>query len=140
MELFFDRIQDLWIGFGNTPTVNYAAKYGVQWDIWALERLCGVFGLYKGGDPSGPPITAPMNIWCGGNNNQASVHMSALITGLDYTYDMFDSNMVPSLATVDLTFVQILNPNANITNTGKPITVTNITPSTSYTAGMPSGY
>jgi hypothetical protein len=133
IELFFDRIQDLWIGFGNTAVQNYAAKYGVLWDIWAVERLCGVYGQSRGGDPTSPPVTCPMALWMGGVNNTAAFNMTGLISGLDVSVTMFDRNMVPSMATVDLQFVRILNPNANITNAIKPLKVTS---NYSYSGGL----
>jgi hypothetical protein len=118
IELFFDRIQDLWIGQNDK-----GGKYGVLWDIWAVERLCGVYGQSHGGDPNSPPITVPMTLWMGGKNNTAAFNMTGLISGLSVNVTQFDSNMVPSMATVDLQFVRILNPNANISNAGKPLQI-----------------
>ncbi len=132
IELFFERIQDLWIGYGNTAVPNLAAKFGVLWDIWAVERLCGVYGQSTGQDPSGPPVTQPMTLWMGGVGNSRAFNMSGLITGLDVNVTQFDSNMVPAMATVSLNIVRVLNPNANITNgspVGKPIAVTSNAPS-----------
>lgn len=125
LTLFFARIEELWIGTHSsvtkaggitTGTNRGPYVYGTKWDTWALERLAGVYGQSRGGDPNSPPITLPMSVYLGGVKNTGAFSMTAYMTGLDVNPQQFDKNMVESITTVDITFVRILSSLANVTN------------------------
>jgi hypothetical protein len=126
-SLLFDRTYELWCG-SNSPYYGAMGKwgggpfkYGVQWDVWACERLLGVYGQWTGQGPSGPPAASPVQVaFSGGvdigqgiysnvDPSYAVVGAQAFAfqgwcTGLSVAYTRFDINMMPTRCAVSLTF------------------------------------
>lgn len=129
--LLFDRTYDLWAGKNG---LNYANclnggpyTFGAQWDVWAIERLVGVYGQASGQGPSGPPAGSICTVQFGGAGVQNSqtgyltlgdtgastatiqpwVNFNGWMTEFQVEYTRFDSNMVPSRAAVSLSFMQV---------------------------------
>ena len=109
-DLIFNRMYEVWQG--NVPGPS---DIGVRWDIRSIERLMGMYdaqtanlpgtstagntglGNYGAGDR--PPQALQVQVIIGGAN---SIQFQGLISMMNYTYTLFDSNMVPVEATVSL--------------------------------------
>jgi hypothetical protein len=103
-------------------------KYGVQWDIWAIERLLGVFGQWNGGTPSGPPLGQIVDVLFADPANPQSnngfnfigptfntggaINITGWLQGLSVAYTRFDANMTPTRASVDIELQQVYSPGA----------------------------
>ncbi len=144
-SLLFDRTFELWAGPFQTDTRNAVPsgpgpyKYGAQWDVWAVERLVGVYGQAAGKGPSGPPVASEVDVWFADTSNPQSnevttgagsistvggaLHFQGWMTSLSAEYTRFDTNMVPSRAAVSVSFLQVYSNTAS--NTAPPATPAN---------------
>lgn len=134
--LFFDRTYELWTGANTTTPTQWGLgpyQYGVLWDIWAIERLVGIFGQSTGGPPSGPPAAAPVNVSFGGANPMGSQvplaqtnittpigyqTFTGWMTSLEVQETRFDASMRPSRCAVAVSFEQIYSLQSMSTNSG----------------------
>jgi hypothetical protein len=103
-------------------------KFGVMWDVWAIERLVGIFGQYSGAPPSGPPAAAITNVEFGVDHTGTTIGDSTLLgggyafgftgwmTAFEVQYTRFDASMVPTRCAIGLTFEQIYSLQASSTN------------------------
>jgi hypothetical protein len=140
--LMFDRTYEVWTGPAKAPNASGADgdptsgkgpyRFGVQWDVWAIERLVGIFGQWNGSPPSGPPAASLCTVQFGGKNlsnlssftnpqnpqgyNAANdvaadsgyaMAFQGWMTSLEVTYTRFDAGMVPTRAAVSVAFEQI---------------------------------
>ena len=130
-ELIFNRMYEVWQGGVGNPNPQNGGKagpsdIGVRWDIRAVERLMGIYdaqkdypgsskgkitgntglGTYGAGDR--PPMALPLQVVFGGAN---SIQFQGLIAGMSYVYTLFDTNMIPIEATVDLQVMRMYLPN-----------------------------
>jgi hypothetical protein len=108
-------------------------KFGVMWDVWAIERLAGIFGQYNGLPPSGPPAASITTVKFGPDavggtlSNTTSLGggyalgFTGWMTAMEVQYTRFDASMVPTRCAVGLTFEQIYSLQAASTN--PPLTV-----------------
>jgi hypothetical protein len=115
-SVIFNRMYEVWQG--NVPGPS---DVGCAWDIRALERLMGMYdatqvpgspyntttgtGLYGAG--GNPPVALPIQVVFGGAN---SIQFQGQLVQLDYTYTLFDSNMVPIEAEADIGVMRLYNP------------------------------
>lgn len=118
--MLFDRTFEVWTGpkgqraqsGGYTGAGPY--QFGVQWDIWAVERLLGIYGqAYGTHTPSGPPLAqiCQVDFANPGNPqnpvdsaNPGAVTFQGWIQSLDVQYTRFDINMTPTRAAVNMAF------------------------------------
>jgi len=112
--IYFNRMYEVWQGGVKGPS-----EIGCRWDIRALERLMGIFDAQAdggGGSATGvgnygaggyPPTTLPIQVVFGGAN---SYQFMGQIASLDWTYTLFDRNMVPVEAFADLSVMRIYLP------------------------------
>jgi cell wall-associated NlpC family hydrolase len=110
--VYFNRMYEVWEGGVKGPS-----DIGCRWDIRALERLVGIFDAStKGGANVGvgnygaggyPPMTYPLQVVFGGAN---SYSFQGTIASLDYTYTLFDHNMIPIEAYADISVMRIYQP------------------------------
>jgi len=80
--LMFDRTYEVWTGTNMRSTYDMGsikgpkAKtsydtsqgpyiYGAQWDVWAIERMVGIFGQASGQGPNGPPASSIIHVQFG---------------------------------------------------------------------------
>jgi hypothetical protein len=138
-NLLFDRTYEVWNGPQHLPpSANYGFgqqevtapknggpyRFGVLWDVWAFERLCGIFQQADGVAPQSPPTVQLLHVITGGVTIANSVtgtgptswtHIevtptpSALdfwgwMTSFNVQYTRFDTNMVPTRCAVSLGF------------------------------------
>lgn len=138
-NLLFDRTYEVWNGPQHLPaSANYGFgqgevvapknggpyRFGVLWDVWALERLCGIFRQADGIPPQGPPTVQLLHIITGGVNiansmigngpsswthidispTPSSVDFWGWMTSFNVQYTRFDTNMVPTRCAVSLGF------------------------------------
>lgn len=144
-NLLFDRTYEVWNGPRDLPpSASYGFaqgevtmpknggpyKYGCLWDVWALERLCGIFRQVDGVPPESPPLRTVLHVSTGGvdvanalagagvghagaanqstviqiDPSPASIDLWGWITSLNVQYTRFDSNMVPTRCAVALSF------------------------------------
>lgn len=133
--LFFDRTYELWTGANtDSPAATGLGpyQYGVLWDIWAIERLVGIFGQSTGGTPSGPPAAAPVAVSFGGANPSGSQNplaqtkltapigyqtFTGWMTSLEVQETRFDASMRPSRCAIAVSFEQIYSLQSMSTNT-----------------------
>jgi len=116
--IIFNRMYEVWQGTMKGPNGGPGpADIGVRWDVRAIERLMGMFdaqalntakgvnnvGLGTSGAGSSPPSSLPVQVVFGGPN---SIQFQGYIAAMDYTYTMFDSNMVPVECTVDISILR----------------------------------
>lgn len=155
--LFFDRTYELWTGANtDSPAATGLGpyQYGVLWDIWAIERLVGIFGQSTGGPPSGPPAAAPVSVSFGGaspsgsQNPLAQTKLTAPIgyqtftgwmTSLEVQETRFDASMRPSRCAVAVSFEQIYSLQSMTSNPGSTSSSTSTDTTTSPAAGTTSG-
>jgi hypothetical protein len=118
-SIIFNRQYEVWEGGVKNPWTGGPgpSDVGVRWDIRALERLMGmydfntdkVFGKSAGwgvgtyGPGSMPPSAIPIQVVFGGPN---SYQFQGSIASFDYTYTMFDINMIPVEAQVDISVMR----------------------------------
>jgi len=110
--IYFNRMYEVAYGGAKGPS-----EIGCRWDIRALERLVGIFDAStKGGANVGvgnygaggyPPMTYPLQVVFGGAN---SYSFQGTIASLDYTYTLFNYNMVPIEAYADISVMRIYQP------------------------------
>lgn len=115
--IVFNRMYEVWMG--NVPGPS---QLGVRWDIRSVERLMGMYDadqLLPGSKTSGttgegnysagnyPPMSLPLQVVFGGPN---SLQFQGVIAQMDYTYTMFDMNMVPVEASCDLQIMRLYMP------------------------------
>ena len=110
--LIFNRMYEVWQG--NIPGPS---DIGCRWDIRALERLVGIFdavsdnGLSVGtgnyGWGQSPAMTIPLQVVFGGQN---SMQFQGVLSSLEYTFTIFDANMIPVEATADVQVMRIYQP------------------------------
>jgi len=110
--IYFNRMYEVAYGGVKGPS-----DIGCRWDIRALERLVGIFdavvdngnavGLGNYGAGGYPPMTYPLQIVFGGAN---SYQFQGTIASLDYTYTLFNYNMVPIEAYADISVMRIYQP------------------------------
>lgn len=103
-------------------------KYGVMWDVWAIERLAGIYGQYAGGAPSGPPAASITTVKFGPDATGGPLSRTTSLgggyafgftgwmTSMEVQYTRFDASMVPTRCAVGLTFEQIYSLQALSTN------------------------
>lgn len=104
-------------------------KFGVMWDVWAIERLVGIFGQYNGAPPSGPPAANITQVRFGPDSTGGAVlspktslgggyafGFAGWMTAFEVQYTRFDASMVPTRCAVGLTFEQIYSLQALSTN------------------------
>lgn len=166
-NLLFDRTYEVWNGvsnglppsaftfFGqNTPTFPQNGgpyRFGVLWDVWALERICGIYGQAKGLQPSGPPTATIVHVMAGdvresnaingptwGDVSQNTVIQEPLtpssidfygwITSMSVDYTRFDANMTPTRCAVSLSFQQTYAQPYYNSNTGSANTSSAVAP------------
>lgn len=111
-KLIFNRMYEVWQG--NIPGPS---DIGCRWDIRALERLLGIFdavsdnglsvglGNYGWGQSAGMGL--PLQVVFGGPN---SMQFQGTISKLEYTFTIFDSNMIPVEATADVEVMRVYQP------------------------------
>jgi cell wall-associated NlpC family hydrolase len=110
--IYFNRMYEVWQGGTTGPS-----QIGCRWDIRALERLVGIFdaattgganvGVGNYGAGGYPPMTYPLQVVFGGAN---SYQFQGVIAELDYTYTLFDQNMIPIEAYADVSVMRIYQP------------------------------
>jgi hypothetical protein len=131
--LLFDRTYELWSGRQAAGYDSYLNGgpyfYGVQWDVWAIERLAGIYGQAAGHGPSGPPASAICTVQFGGALTSETVYgtpgtprpspelvqgailpavnFQGWMTNFSVEYTRFDGNMVPSRCAISLSFMQV---------------------------------
>jgi cell wall-associated NlpC family hydrolase len=107
-QLIFNRMYEVWQGNMLGPS-----QLGVRWDVRALERLLGMYDANQPNLPSqsfnatgwgnygsiGQPYSTPVQVVFGGVN---SISFQGYIAECDYTYTIFDVNMVPVECTVNV--------------------------------------
>jgi hypothetical protein len=122
----FNRMYEVWQGNVHNPHPEFGgpegpSDIGCRWDIRALERLLGMYdatqdpkskvsttmGLGTMGAGPGPPQSLPVQVVFGGQN---SLQFQGQIVQFDYTYTLFDVNMIPIEASADIGIMQIANP------------------------------
>jgi hypothetical protein len=110
--IYFNRMYEVAYGGVKGPS-----QIGCRWDIRALERLVGIFDAdTKGGANVGvgnygaggyPPMTYPLQVVFGGAN---SYSFQGTISSLDYTYTLFNKDMIPIEAYADIGVMRIYQP------------------------------
>lgn len=167
-NLLFDRTYEVWnghladlqgtsklpsysmVGFGQNavtaPKNGGPYHFGVLWDVWALERLCGIYRQADGIHPNGPPVPKIVHVQMGGANvantisaSQENLFQKSTLTTLNepstpsyldfygwftsfnVQYTRFDANMTPTRCTTSLGFQLTyvnpsINPNTNATS------------------------
>lgn len=127
--LVFNRMYEVWQGGVKGPS-----DIGVRWDIRALERLMGLYDAVadKGGGTTGvgnygigsfQPVAMPVQIVFGGPN---SMQFQGVFAGFDYTYTLFDVNMIPVEATADVSIMKQYQPNMSSADLVTPGTKTSL--------------
>jgi cell wall-associated NlpC family hydrolase len=111
-RIYMNRMYEVWQG--NVPGPS---DLGVRWDTRALERLVGLFdaiadggnaiGLGNNGWGSSPALTIPLQIVFGGPN---SIQFQGLLSQLDYTFTIFDANMIPVEGYADIEIMRQYTP------------------------------
>jgi len=124
-SFIFNRMYEVWQGPDAHPGPNNSpgpGAIGVRWDIRAFERLMGMYdavqqdtsvgagysqgvqpGLGASGAGSAPPASMPVQVVFGG---PFSIQFQGYIASFDYTYTMFDANMVPVECTCDISILR----------------------------------
>ena len=116
--LIFNRMYEVWQGgFPGPNGTPGPSGEGCRWDIRALERLMGVFdaSTANGGDLGlgnngwGPFAAGqvPLQVVFGGKN---ALRFQGIFSGLDYTFTLFDTNMIPIEATATVSIMRVYNP------------------------------
>jgi hypothetical protein len=116
--IYFNRMYEVWRGDPNGPPGP--GTEGCRWDIRALERLMGIFdaaidkggivGLGNNGWGEWPATMMPLQVVFGGAN---SLQFQGVIAGFDYTFTMFDVNMVPIEAYADIQVMRVFLPTSS---------------------------
>jgi cell wall-associated NlpC family hydrolase len=136
--LIFNRMYEVWQGNVKGPNGKPGpSDIGCRWDIRSIERLMGIYdakadypgtqkpqkisgqtglGTYGAGDR--PPQGLGLQVVFGGPN---SIQFQGMIASMDYTYTMFDHNMVPVEASVDLTVMRMYLPNLSSADIVNPL-------------------
>lgn len=120
-NLLFDRTYEAWQG--PLPSQNQTKwgpgpyQWGAQWDVWAVERLVGIYGQAYGGTPSGPPVASQVRVNLANSKNPqslarntrggSSLTFTGWLSSISVQYTRFDASMVPTRASVALSFLQI---------------------------------
>ena len=158
-NILFDRTYEVWNGpkaipasakYGfaqyqvGAPLNGGPYRFGVLWDVWSLERLCGIYRQAEGQQPINPPIPRIVHVMTGGvaeanaltgastsaANQYTQIEEPATPISLDFygwmtqfsvQYTRFDSNMTPTRCAVALSFQQTyvnqaLNSNPGASN------------------------
>ena len=114
--LYFNRMYEVWQnniqGPNGTPGPS---GEGCRWDTRAVERLMGIFdptaagdiGLGNNGWGAYPASMQPVQVVFGGPN---TIQFQGYISSLDYTYTIFDVNMIPVECYVDVGVMRVYNP------------------------------
>jgi len=137
-SLVFNRMYEVWQGGVKGPNGGPGpSDIGCRWDIRAIERLMGIYdakadypgtnksqkmsgqtglGTYGAGDR--PPQGLSLQCVFGGAN---SIQFQGMIAGFDYTYTMFDHNMVPIEAQCDIQIMRMYLPNLSSADIVNPL-------------------
>lgn len=141
--LLFDRTYEVWSGLGHpqAATVQNGGPFffGAQWDVWAIERLVGIYGQASGLPASGPPAANICQVNFGGSSvatsttgsnetggiglfqdiasSLARFSFQGWMTDFEVEYTRFDANMTPTRAAVSLSFMQVYSLPAVYTTT-----------------------
>jgi cell wall-associated NlpC family hydrolase len=120
--VIFNRMYEVWQGNVTGPKGGPGPSLmGCRWDMRALERLMGMYdatqtpgsklsttvGVGNNGAGANPPMSLPVQVVFGGPN---SIQFQGQIASLDYTYTLFDVNMVPIECTADIGIMRLYNP------------------------------
>jgi len=131
--LIFNRMYEVWQGTVKGPNGGPGpSDIGVRWDIRAVERLMGMFdaqalntpkgvnnvGLGVSGAGSSPPSSLPVQVVLGGPN---SIQFQGYIGSMSYTYTMFDANMIPIEASVDISILRQYLPSLSSADLVNPL-------------------
>jgi len=115
--LYFNRMYEVWQN--NSPGPHGTpgpSGEGCRWDTRAVERLLGIFDAQSGTGDVGlgnngwgmyPASMLPVQVVFGGPN---SIQFQGYISSLDYTYTLFDVNMIPIECYVDVGVMRVYNP------------------------------
>jgi NlpC/P60 family len=133
--VYFNRMYEVWQGnVGGPNGAPGPSGEGCRWDTRAVERLIGIFdaqannggaiGQGNNGWGDYPASMLPVQVAIGGPN---SMQFQGYIASLDYTYTIFDSNMIPIECYIDIGIMRVYNPtesgadltSALITSTGQ---------------------
>lgn len=117
--LYFNRMYEVWQGnlHGGTNGSGPSDE-GCRWDIRALERLMGLFdarvtdpggitGLGNNGWGQYPASQLPLQVVFGGPN---SIQFQGVISQFDYTFTLFDANMIPVEAMAEVEVMRLYQP------------------------------
>ena len=137
-SLIFNRMYEVWQGNVKGPNGKAGpSDIGCRWDIRAIERLMGIYdakadypgtkssqkmsgqtglGTYGAGDR--PPQGLSLQVVFGGPN---SIQFQGMIASFDYTYTMFDHNMVPIEAQCDIQIMRMYLPNLSSADIVNPL-------------------
>lgn len=116
--LYFNRMYEVWMGDIHGPNGGPGpSDEGCRWDIRALERLMGIFdatangggstGLGNNGWGEWPASQLPLQVVFGSKN---ALRFQGVINSLDYTFTIFDANMVPVEAYADVEVMRVYLP------------------------------
>jgi hypothetical protein len=113
--VYFNRMYEVWQG-----NVQGPSQEGCRWDTRALERLMGIFdavannggavGLGNNGWGEWPASMMPLQVAFGGPN---ALQFQGVIASFDYTYTIFDANMIPVEAYADIQVMRVYNPQSS---------------------------
>lgn len=131
--IIFNRMYEVWGGNVHNPHPEFGgpegpSDIGCRWDMRALERLLGMYdatqtpgskvsttaGVGTMGAGAAPPQSLPVQVVLGGQN---SLQFQGQIVQCDYTYTLFDVNMIPIEVSADVGIMRLYNP----TNSSAPI-------------------
>jgi hypothetical protein len=141
--IYFNRMYEVWQGNMGGPNGSPGPSgEGCRWDTRAVERLIGVFDsvLAQGGVGEGnngwgnyPATMLPVQVAFGGPN---SMQFQGFISSLDYTFTVFNSQMIPVECYVDIGVMRVYNP----TESGADLTSSLVTQTGQVgTQKLPSG-
>lgn len=154
-NLLFDRTYEVWTGSNSAiPQDGFGGpyRYGVMWDVWALERILGIYGQYAGQQPPNGPLTSIVSVELGGTiipNTGGNIlgtsptptgaglnflQFFGWFTGFSVQYTRFDANMTPTRCAIALTFQQTY---ANQTPTPSTANAATTTPSGLISSAAP---
>ena len=116
--VYFNRMYEVWQGDTHNPLGGPGpSDEGCRWDTRALERLMGVFdavstngqdtGLGNSGWGGNPASMIPLQIVFGGKN---ALRFQGVMAGFDYTFTLFDANMIPIEAYADISIMRVVQP------------------------------
>lgn len=125
--LLFDRTYEVAYGPGQTNPQDLR-KIGVYHDIEALERVVGVKQKWSYTDQTTNPdgtaksegktdvqgnmLMLPVYLIFGGGPANSGLAFVGFFTSMNVTYTLFSQNMVPTRATVELGFQQLVGANS----------------------------